>query len=47
MVVTGLDKQTGINTDMDRVELRTELKKHFGSMRDELKCSKEQRVWLQ
>ena len=51
MVVTGLDKQIDINTDIDRVELRTELKKHFGSMRDELQntaqCSKERRVWLQ
>ena len=28
--------QTGINTDIDRFELRTELKKHFGLMRDEL-----------
>ena len=36
MIVTGLDKQTGINADMDRFELRTELKKHFASMRDEL-----------
>merc|ERR1711860_285998 len=27
---------SGINADMDRFELRTELKKHFASMRDEL-----------